>query len=288
MDFLENLHPNTLSNLSSLQVLDLAKNHLNGAIPASFGDFKGMSQVQNRVQYLLYGKFDDGMYYEENMVVNMRGQSLPYTKTLSLVVSLDLSGNNLSGELPAELTKLLGLVALNLSGNHISGHIPVHISKLGQLLSLDLSSNNLFGPIPESLSTLSFLGYLNLSNNRFSGMIPYTGHMTTFEASSFAGNPSLCGRPLIVRCQGDGHDEDDGSNKMLVSDSEDNLIDKWFYLSVGLGFAAGLLVPFLLMAARKTWSEGYFGLVDKVAETTSLLRHKRAKHMRSSGHRHRS
>ncbi|PON74277.1 NAD(P)-binding domain containing protein [Parasponia andersonii] len=286
--FFGELPSDNLSNLSSLQVLDLAKNHLNGAIPASFGDFKSMSQVQNRVQYLSYGTFDDGMYYEENMVVNMRGQSLPYTKTLSLVISLDLSGNNLSGELPAELTKLLGLVVLSLSGNHISGHIPVDISKLGQLLSLDLSSNKLFGPIPESLSTLSFLGYLNLSNNRFSGMIPYTGHMTTFEASSFAGNPRLCGLPLIVRCQGDGHDEDDGSNKVLVSESKDNLIDKWFYLSVGLGFAAGLLVPFLLMAARKTWSEAYFGLVDKVAETTSLLRHKRAKHMRSSGHLHRN
>ena len=103
-------------------------------------------------------------------------------------------------------------------------------------------------------------------------MIPYTGHLTTFEASSFAGNPRLCGKPLVVRCQGDGHD--DGSNKEWVSEA--NFIDKWFYLSVGLGFAAGLLVPFILMAVRTSWSYAYFGLVDKVAEAMSLLSHKRA------------
>ncbi|PON84853.1 NAD(P)-binding domain containing protein [Trema orientale] len=254
--------PSSLSNLSSLQVLDLAENQLSGSIPAGFGDFKGMSRVQNRVEYLFFATVTDGVYYEENMVLTLQGQPLIYTRTLSLVISMDLSGNSLSGDFPVELTKLLGLVVLNLSGNHISGHIPANISELEQLLSLDVSSNRLSGRIPESLSSLSFLGRLNLSNNGFSGMIPYTGHITTFEASSFAGNPGLCGAPLDARCAGDDVDGNDGgSNQDLVS--VDNFIDKLFYLSVGVGFAAGLLVPFLVMAARKSWSDAYFALVEK-------------------------
>ncbi|PON74283.1 LRR domain containing protein [Parasponia andersonii] len=273
--------PSTLSNLSSLHLLDLAENELNGTIPASFGDFKPMTRMQNNLEYLFYG-FSGSSYYQENMVVITKGQPLRYTKTLSLVISLDLSGNNLSGDFPVEITKLLNLMVLNLSRNHISGHIPINISKLEQLSSLDLSSNLLSGPIPESLSLLSFLGNLNLSSNSFSGKIPYTGHMTTFDASSFAGNPRLCGAPLDVRCTNETDDDDDSDNEWFLGGS---FIDNWFYLSVGLGFAAGLLVPFLVMAVRKSWSDAYFGLVDKVAETLTFLKHKRAKHTRSPGPR---
>ncbi|PON84847.1 LRR domain containing protein [Trema orientale] len=272
--------PSTLSNLSSLHLLDLAENELHGTIPASFGDFKPMTRMQNNLEYLFYG-FSGNSYYQENMVVIMKGQPLRYTKTLSLVISLDLSGNNLSGDFPVEITKLLNLMVLNLSRNHISGHIPISISKLEQLSSLDLSSNWLSGPIPESLSLLSFLGNLNLSSNSFSGKIPYIGHMTTFDASSFAGNPRLCGAPLDVGCTNDTDDDESNKEWSLV----DSYIDKWFYLSVGLGFAAGLLVPFLVMAVRKSWSDAYFGLVDKVAETLRFLKHKRAKHKRAPGPR---
>ncbi|EXB95298.1 LRR receptor-like serine/threonine-protein kinase FLS2 [Morus notabilis] len=257
--------PSTLSNLSSLQVLDLAENLFNGCIPASFGDFKAMTQGKRINRYLFYGNYW-GKYYEEKLLVNMKGQILTYTKTLSLVTSLDLSGNNLNGDIPEEITNLLGLVVLNLSQNHFSGHIPISISNMGQLLSLDLSSNSLRGPIPASLSSLSFLGYVDLSNNGFSGMIPYTGHMTTFDASSFAGNPGLCGAPLAVKCPGDDSNKGPVFNE---NHDDDNFIDKWFYLSVGLGFAAGLLVPYLVFAMRRPWRDSYFRFMDSFAKRIS-------------------
>ncbi|PON84843.1 LRR domain containing protein [Trema orientale] len=263
--------PSTLSNLSSLHVLDLADNQLNGTVPAIFGDFKGMTQVQNKLQYLLYENYDgvnmmvnsEGLvytrslsgnkFYQENMVVNTKGQRLLYTKTLSLVISLDLSRNNLSGDFPVELTKLLGLVVLDLSRNHISGHIPANISKLGQLSSLDLSS-----------------------------------HLTTFDSSSFAGNPGLCGAPLDVRCADDNDNDDDDDDDDLNKEwfVKDGFIDNWFYLSVGLGFVAGLIVPFLIMSVRKSWSIAYFGLVDEVAEKLWFLKHETAKHTRYRRRRH--
>uniref|UniRef100_A0A2N9HRJ7 Leucine-rich repeat-containing N-terminal plant-type domain-containing protein n=1 Tax=Fagus sylvatica TaxID=28930 RepID=A0A2N9HRJ7_FAGSY len=194
--FLQTLHlsgnklsgelPSSFQNLLSLETLYLGnnmlnENKLNGTIPDTFGDLKAMAQVQNRNHYLYYG-ISGGPYYEESFVVNTKGQSQNYTKTISLPTIIDLSGNNLHGDLPQELSKLAGLVVLNLSRNHISGQIPENISIWHQLSSLDLSSNSLSGPIPPSMSLLSFLEFLNLSNSHFSGTIPYTAQMTTFGA----------------------------------------------------------------------------------------------------------
>ncbi|KAF2319624.1 hypothetical protein GH714_017674 [Hevea brasiliensis] len=195
--------PSILANLSSLQVLDLAENELNGTIPSNLGNLKAMTKsrrINHPLQYLgsLFGK-----YYEESLVVNMKGQSLIYTKTLSLLTCIDISGNYLHGELPHELTELEGLVVLNLSRNHISGQIPRSISELNQLSSLDLSNNMLSGLIPLNMSLLSSLGYLNLSNNNFSGRIPFVLQLATFEASSFAGVGSVS-----RSCQSDMISED--------------------------------------------------------------------------------
>ncbi|KAF3959772.1 hypothetical protein CMV_015444 [Castanea mollissima] len=268
--------PSKLSNLSSLQVLDLAENKLSGTIPVSFGDLNAMAQVQIRNQYLFYGMYR-GIYYKESLVVNVKGSAQRFSKTLSLVTSIDLSGNNLQGDLPQELTKLAGLVILNLSRNHISGQIPDRISNLRQLSSLDLSNNSLSGPIPPSMSLLSFLGFLNLSYNNFLGTIPYTGHMTTFEATSYAGNPGLCGAPLVVKCPS----EATPVGGSIENYSEDKLIDTWFYLSLGLGFAAGILVPYFILAIRKSWRNAYFAFVEEVVDRLCCMRLRRTTHLRN-------
>ncbi|XP_028794111.1 receptor-like protein EIX2 [Neltuma alba] len=220
--------PSDLSKLSSLRVLDLAENDLSGNIPANLGDLKAMAQEKMNENFK-HAAYQDVIYHDR-LVMNTKGQSLVYTKTLSLVTSIDLSGNNLSGRFPQEITKLFGLRNLNLSRNHITGSIPEGISNMHKLLSLDLSSNQLIGTIPQSLPSLSFLGYVNLSYNNLSGVIPYRGHITTFEASSFVGNPGLYGCPLLVQClhYNDVPGSDNGASN---DETDDGLIDKWFYLS---------------------------------------------------------
>ena len=157
-----------------------------------------------------------------------KGEDLEYKEFLSLVVSIDISSNNFSGEFPKEITKLSTLMILNLSRNHIIGSIPQNIWRLHELTSLDLSSNNLFGIIPSSMSSLTFLSYLNLSNNNFFGKIPFIGQMTTFDEPAFARNPCLCGPLLVAKCQGDYLDQRQG--KSNIDDENDNkFIDQWFY-----------------------------------------------------------
>ena len=255
MYFLEDFPP-----ISSLHVLDLAQNNMMGEIPVTLVELKAMTQEYNKNIYPLYHNGSNS-WYEERLVVIMKGQSLKYTKTLSLVVGIDLSDNNLSGEFPQEITKLFGLVVLNLSRNHIIGQIPENISMLRQLSSLDLSSNKLSGTIPSSMASLSFLSYLNLSNNNFYGEIPFIGQMTTFLELAFVGNPDLCGPPLATKCQ----DEDPNKRQSVDSDKNDGgYVDQWFYLSIGLGFAMGILVPFFVLTTRKSWCEAYFDFVDEI------------------------
>ncbi|XP_020599350.1 leucine-rich repeat receptor-like protein kinase TDR [Phalaenopsis equestris] len=96
----------------------------------------------------------------------------------SQVVSIDLSGNNLSGDpFPPELRLLSSsLVLLNLSANSFSGPIPSSSSlfHLRRLRSLDLSRNSFNASLPSSLSSLRRLTFLNLYSNSFSGSIPAT------------------------------------------------------------------------------------------------------------------
>ncbi|KAL5066435.1 hypothetical protein RYX36_028172 [Vicia faba] len=248
-----------ISKLDSLQVLDLARNDLTGKIPASLGYLKAIAQVQKKNKYILYGKFEEH-YYEESLDVYVKDQMLEYTRTLSLVTSINLSDNNFTGNIPNEITKLYGLVVLNFSRNHLTGKIPETMSNMIQLSSLDLSNNKLSGTIPSNLSSLSFLGSLDLSNNNLMGVISYTGHMATFDAISYTGNLGLCGPPLPVKCSGD----DDNIHSNNNDTNGEGLFDNWFYLSLGLGFATSILVPYLIITIKSSWGDVYFDFVDQI------------------------
>ncbi|CAL9088904.1 unnamed protein product, partial [Musa acuminata var. zebrina] len=163
--------PVQIANLTSLQVLDLSSNHLSGSIPSSLGNCSAMVEIQHDITSFL-NLFNVSGSYSESIVITVKGYDIQYTTILSLVTSIDLSNNNLSGEIPRELTKLHGLHFLNLSKNHLRGTIPEKIGSMEQLESLDLSMNNLTGDIPSSLSSLTFLSHLNLSHNNLSGRIP--------------------------------------------------------------------------------------------------------------------
>ena len=274
-----------LSNLTSLQILDLAENNLSGSIPSTLGDLMAMSGKHNiRQKFTRLAKKvgNEEDYFDlDKLIVKAKGQDLEYDKFLYLVVSIDLSSNNFIGEFPKEITKLHGLIFLNLSRNHINGSIPQDISMLHELQSLDLSCNNIYGIIPSSMSSLTFLSYLDLSNNNFSGKIPFTGQMTTFNAFAFGGNPQLCGRPLVAHCQGDDLDQGKGQGQSNVEDeNDDGFIDQWFYLSIGLGFAVGILGPFFVLVIKKPWCVAYFNLVDKIVDKSLYVVEKMKKHSR--------
>ncbi|KAB2630183.1 receptor-like protein 12 [Pyrus ussuriensis x Pyrus communis] len=242
--------PDELCSLTSLQILDLAHNNLSGTIPRCFQNLSSMATTSLgasgytrievfRVEFDGFDGFDYFVEtYMDNVVFVTKGREVKYDTKLGLVVTLDLSSNMLSGEIPEELTNLGGIQTLNLSDNLLTGRIPLKIGDMGSLESLDLSVNQLFGEISPSISNLTFLSYLNLSYNNLIGPIPKSTQLQSFDLSSFFGN-KLCGPPLEERCNTNeamppAGDEKHGEGHLLK--------DGGFYLSLGLGFALGFWI----------------------------------------------
>ncbi|PRQ57851.1 putative transferase [Rosa chinensis] len=197
-------------------------------------------------------------YYEDDATFMWKGIMSSYKNTLGLVKRIDLSSNRLTGEIPSEITHLVGLVSLNLSRNNLTGQIPLEIGKLKSLDSLDLSSNKIGGRIPTSLDRIDRLTYMNLSYNNLSGEIPTGTQLQSFDPSFYAGNPQLCGRPLeACNLEGTGR-----PNVSSDQEDPDELITPGFYISLGLGFAVGFWVVCGTLIFKRSWRYAYYNFLN--------------------------
>lgn len=88
------------------------------------------------------------------------------------LLSLEVSGNDLEGEIPTSVTQLVKLNSLDFSSCNLSGSIPSSVGNLSLLQTLKLGSNKLKGQMPASLQKLVTLQYLDLSDNQLNGSVP--------------------------------------------------------------------------------------------------------------------
>uniref|UniRef100_A0A0E0M721 Receptor kinase-like protein Xa21 n=1 Tax=Oryza punctata TaxID=4537 RepID=A0A0E0M721_ORYPU len=86
--------------------------------------------------------------------------------------SLDLSCNQLYGEIPLMIGQLSQLSYLDLSNNSFQGEIPWTIGQLPQLSYLYLSNNSLQGKITDELRNCTHLASIKLDLNSLNGKIP--------------------------------------------------------------------------------------------------------------------
>ncbi|KAK6137874.1 hypothetical protein DH2020_028382 [Rehmannia glutinosa] len=107
-----------LCQVPQLQLLNLARNNLTGNIPPCIGNFSAMITDHSSIEYLMldvdYGGSIPGI---------INGIERRYTKTMPFLTSIDISDNSIVGEIPDNLTGLVGLRNLNLAGNNLTGRI---------------------------------------------------------------------------------------------------------------------------------------------------------------------
>ncbi|KAH0979475.1 hypothetical protein GBA52_006652 [Prunus armeniaca] len=226
--------PPQLCHLTHLQILDLSMNNISGTIPKCLNNWTTLAQKGTST--LTMAHVTRSRYYIDEEYVTWKGLRSKYKSTLGLLKSIDLSCNKLSGEIPIEITYLVGVVSLNLSRNRLTGQIPSRIGNLQELDSLDLSRNQINGRIPTSLSWIYRLSMLDLSENNLSGKIPIGTQLQTFDFA-YGGNPLLCGEPLPRTCSEE--EKGPGQSVYVNEDDKDGLITQGFYISMGLGFAVG-------------------------------------------------
>ncbi|WP_250630450.1 LamG-like jellyroll fold domain-containing protein [Rhodoflexus caldus] len=110
------------------------------------------------------------------------------------VTGINLSNNNLTGEIPDIFIELRGLGILddleylNLSNNKITGRIPESLTNHRKLTYLDLSFNLLEGDIPAYIGAFAELRTLWLSGNRFTSLPREIGQLSKLTNLLLDGN----------------------------------------------------------------------------------------------------
>ncbi|PHT39229.1 hypothetical protein CQW23_22802 [Capsicum baccatum] len=193
--------PQWLSNMSSLEYLDFSGNSLEGTLPDSIGDLKMLKylslsgnklsgNIPKSVMYCtslstirlkdnaLTGSIPEGLFsigFEEaDFSRNELTGSIPpgSGKLFESLQVLDLSGNNLTGNIPAEVGLFSKLRYLNLSWNNFQSGLPPEVGYFQNLTVLDVRHSALVGSIPGDICDSGSLGILQLDGNSFTGPIP--------------------------------------------------------------------------------------------------------------------
>ncbi|XP_027364571.1 receptor protein kinase TMK1-like [Abrus precatorius] len=269
--------PHNFNQLSMLENLGLQINNLNGPLPS----FRGLSKL--KYAFLNHNDFDSipqdffiGLESLEvvaldynNLNATTNGWQFPSTLQgsaqltnlscmscnfvgsipgfLGSMVSLSvlqLSGNNLSGEIPATfngvpalqilwlnnqqggglsgsidiVATMVSMTSLWLHGNQFRGTVPEKIGDLVSLKDLDLNGNQLVGFVPDALGKMQ-LERLDLNNNHFIGPIPkFAAAKVTFASNNFCQSKPgvLCSFEVMMLLEFLG-----GLNYPL------NLVDSW-------------------------------------------------------------
>ncbi|XP_071913946.1 receptor-like protein EIX2 [Coffea arabica] len=258
--------PLQLCQLKDLKYFNLAGNSLSGKIPRCIDNFLTMAMVEADKSFI----YDPYTVYRKallNVLIRMNPVS-------SKFMVFDLAHNHLSGDIPGEITSLVGLTFLRLSNNNLTGEIPPDVGTMKLLEYLDLSRNSLSCSIPTSISLLHSLARFNLSYNNLSGKIPSGFPMASPDASSFIGNQHLCGLPLTEDCSKPLYNDFSCriENKGLQDEvKNDGFEVTSFYFGLAAGFAVSFWAFWITLLLSRSCRYAYFQFLDKWSDKIYVM-----------------
>ncbi|KAL0299742.1 UNVERIFIED_CONTAM: Leucine-rich repeat receptor-like serine/threonine-protein kinase BAM2 [Sesamum radiatum] len=167
--------PPELARCPRITELDLSKNELSGGIPVEV-----VSSLTLKIIRL-----------QDNKLTGVIPNSFSNSQSLH---ELQLGNNMLEGTIPCSLSKVEHFSSLlNLSMNQLSGEIPKCLGNLDKLEILDISSNNFSGEIPSETNNMASLSFVNISFNHLRGQIPAVwAKILELHPEPTLGNPRLC------------------------------------------------------------------------------------------------
>ncbi|KAE9593736.1 putative transferase [Lupinus albus] len=188
-------------------------------------------------------KFKATLHDPSNRLSSWKGENLDASLLqLEYLSYLDLNGNDFYGStIPNFIGSMRRLTYLSLSNAHFGGRVPTGLGNLTSLQLLDLSGvdlgreHDLFQFGKEAI-----------------GPVPTDNQFLTYEPSTYAANPYLCGHELQNKCPGDDFGEvpetkvyEDGK-----SDKEKKLL---LYSVIAAGFGSGFWGVIGVLIVKKSW-----------------------------------
>ncbi|KAF8034778.1 hypothetical protein BT93_C0943 [Corymbia citriodora subsp. variegata] len=170
--------PSWLMNMTELVTLDLSANKFCGEIPSSISQLQNL-KVLRLVGNNFSGELDNIPKLKQLTVLQLSSNRLSwhgvqfpaFLQNQKHMTWLDLSDNNISGEVPFWVWdgRFKSMQYLGLSHNFLTGLDRYHPINPLYMHTIDLSYNMLKGPPPEAPP--SIISYL-VSNNKLTGVLP--------------------------------------------------------------------------------------------------------------------
>jgi len=174
-----------IDGFQNLRALSISECSLSGKIPLWLSKLKTLEMFLQRNQ--------------------LSGPIPAWIKNLTSLFHLDLSYNNLAGEIPIALMEM-PMLTTDLTANHSVFELLVYLGHSFQYRiistspkTLDLSHNNFTGAIPQEIGQLKLLAKLNFSFNSLSREIPkQLGNLTNLQVLDLSSNHLIGAIPLAL------------------------------------------------------------------------------------------